>query len=165
MEATELTRAERIFEQGLQQGEQRGSLLGMREAIRQLLRARFGAVSPELESALMGMTREEELTAFIGRVVVARDTAGDTGAVIGLALGQLPAAAHPSTVSATVRETSGIPSRLRPVKRRARTTPRDRAAREEARELLSPSPLNDAAIDTEDEDDAPVFAAHVLAVN
>ncbi len=67
MEATELTWAERV--------EQRGSLLGMREAIRQMLRVRLGSVSPELESALAGMTREEELTTFIERAAVARSEA------------------------------------------------------------------------------------------
>ncbi len=67
METTELTWAERMFEQG----EQRG----MRAAIRQLLRARFGSVSPEAEATLAGLTREEDLTAFIGRAAVARSEA------------------------------------------------------------------------------------------
>jgi len=67
MEATELTWAERMFEQG----EQRGNVLGMREAIRQMLRARLGSVSSEMEAALTGMTREEELAAFIERAAVA----------------------------------------------------------------------------------------------
>ncbi len=71
MEATELTWAERVE----QRGEQRGNLLGMREAIRQMLRVRLGSVSPELESALAGMTREEELTTFIERAAVARSEA------------------------------------------------------------------------------------------
>lgn len=71
METTELTWADRVFEQGLEQGEQRGSLLGMREAIRQMLRARFGAVSPEMEATLAGLAREEDLTAFIERAIEA----------------------------------------------------------------------------------------------
>ncbi len=63
MQATELTWAEQIFEQG----EQRG----MREAARTMLRARFGAVAPEIEAVLAGLTREDELAAFIERAAVA----------------------------------------------------------------------------------------------
>lgn len=67
MEATELTWAERMFEQG----EQRG----MREAARTMLRARFGAVSPQVETMLTGLSREEDLTAFIDRAAVAQNEA------------------------------------------------------------------------------------------
>jgi len=63
--------------------------------------------------------------------------AGDTRAVIGLALRQSPPAVLASTVSAAVREASGIPSRLRPVKRLDRIAPRDRVAWEEARDSLN----------------------------
>lgn len=91
--------------------------------------------------------------------------AGDTRAVIGLALRQSPPAVSPSTVSAAVRDASGIPSRLRPVKRLDRIAPRDRVAWEEARDRLNPPPLTDAPVDIEDEGDSPIFAAHVLAVN
>jgi len=91
--------------------------------------------------------------------------AGDMRVVIGLALRQSSPATSPSTVSAAVRGASGIPSRLRPVKRLAHTVPRDRAAWEEARERLSPSPFNDALVAMDNEDDTPIFAAHVLAIN
>lgn len=87
MEATELTWAEQIFERGFQEGEQRGerrgeqrgeqrgSLLDMREAIRTMLRARFGAISPQLEAMRAGLTREEDLSAFINRAAVAQNEA------------------------------------------------------------------------------------------
>ncbi len=93
---------------------------------------------------------------------------GDTRAVIGLALRQRAPLVPPSTVSAAVRQASGVPSRLRPVKRLARTVPRDAASWEEARARLSPSPLtlnDDVPVGGEVEDDTPLFAAHVLAVN
>lgn len=67
MEVTELTWADRVFQQGEQQG--------MREAIRQMLCARFGRVSPEVEARLAQITREEDLTAFIGHAAVAESEA------------------------------------------------------------------------------------------
>jgi len=91
--------------------------------------------------------------------------AGDTRAVIGLALRPSAPLTPSSTVSPAVREASGIPSRLRPVKRLSRTPARPSGDWEEARERLSPSPWSSASIDAESEDDTPVFAAHVLAVN
>ena len=67
MEATELTWAEQVFEEG--------RVHGLREAIRRLARARFGRVAPDLEARLVTMTREEELIAFVERVGVAHGEA------------------------------------------------------------------------------------------
>jgi hypothetical protein len=75
LEATELTWADQVFlrgrqegrEEGRQEGRQEGTVLAMREAIRRVVRARFGSVPPALESALQAMTREEELAALFDR--------------------------------------------------------------------------------------------------
>jgi Putative transposase, YhgA-like len=60
MEATELTWADQVYEEGKVQG--------LREAIERLVRTRFGRVTPELAARLAAITREEELAAFIDRV-------------------------------------------------------------------------------------------------
>lgn len=114
--------------------------------------------------------RGQDLRAFLETPTLAGRpldllAAGDTRAVIGLALRPHTSLTSSPTVSPMVREASSIPSRLRPVKRLSRTPARSGSDWEEARERLSPSPLSSASIDVESEDDTPVFAAHVLAVN
>ena len=73
MEATELTWANQWFlrgrQEGREEGRQEGVVLAMREDIRRVVRARFGSVPPSLETALQGMTREEELTALFDRAL------------------------------------------------------------------------------------------------
>ncbi len=71
MEATELTWAEQIERQGVMEG----SLGGLRAAARRVVTTRFGRVTPEVEAALAAMTREDDLSAFIDRAVVAANEA------------------------------------------------------------------------------------------
>ena len=68
MEATELTWADQVFLRGRQEG----VVLAMREDIRRVVRARFGSVPPSLETALQGMTREEELATLFDRALKAQ---------------------------------------------------------------------------------------------
>jgi hypothetical protein len=44
----------------------------MREAIRRVVRTRFGSVPPALETALQATTREEELAALFDRALKAQ---------------------------------------------------------------------------------------------
>ena len=76
MEATELTWADQWFlrgrQEGREEGRQEGAVLAMREDIRRVVRARFGSVPPSLETALQGMTREEELATLFDRALKAQ---------------------------------------------------------------------------------------------
>jgi len=74
IEATELTWAEQILQEGVEQGRQEG-LQALRETARGVVRARFGKVTPDVETMLAAMTRIDNLSTFINRAVVASDEA------------------------------------------------------------------------------------------
>ncbi|HZS87356.1 MAG TPA: hypothetical protein VFE42_07705 [Chloroflexota bacterium] len=67
MEATELTWADQVYEEGKVQG--------LREAIERLARARFGRVAPELGARLATLTREEDLAVLVERIGTAQSEA------------------------------------------------------------------------------------------
>jgi len=61
---TEWTWADRLYVQGYKEGR----VLGLREAARETLHARFGRVAPDVESRLSGIDDEAGLSAFIERM-------------------------------------------------------------------------------------------------
>lgn len=67
---------ERGIEQGVQQGIEQGVQQGMRreavEAVRVVLRGRFGALSPELDAAI-GEADVERLHTVLARAAIARE--------------------------------------------------------------------------------------------
>ncbi len=67
MEATELTWADQVYEEGKVQG--------LREAIERLAHARFGRVAPELGARLATLTREEDLAVLVERIGTAQSEA------------------------------------------------------------------------------------------
>jgi hypothetical protein len=64
MEATELTWADQVYRDGRAEGR----VQGLREAIEQLVRVRYGRVNAELAARLAAMTREEDLRELVARI-------------------------------------------------------------------------------------------------
>ncbi len=75
LEATELTWADRLLLQGIEQGREQGREQALREMISRLVQRRFGAASLELEQVVAGLTGEDALTAFFDRASIATDEA------------------------------------------------------------------------------------------
>lgn len=61
---TEWTWADRLYVRGYKEGR----VLGLRDAAREILHARFGRVAPDIESRLSGIDDEAELSTFIERI-------------------------------------------------------------------------------------------------
>ena len=74
VEAIELTWADRLVEQGFEQGREE-EREGLRRAILQSAQTRFGQVSPALEQAVQGMKDQDALLAFFSRTLTATDEA------------------------------------------------------------------------------------------
>jgi len=75
IEATELTWAEQILQEGRREGMEQGRLQTLRETAQRVVQARFGRVTPAMEAVLAALTRADDLNAFIDRAVVAPDEA------------------------------------------------------------------------------------------